>query len=55
MQLFTEAGMKDLAQLKNKTFDIESIQTSNLDKLKQYLDNSRTYKAAKEEEFTIRV
>ncbi|WP_439185318.1 hypothetical protein [Carboxylicivirga taeanensis] len=55
MQLFTKAGIQNLAQLKHKTFDIESIQSSNLDKLKQYLENSRTYKAAMEEVIAVRV
>ncbi|MBS2213195.1 hypothetical protein KEM09_17410 [Carboxylicivirga mesophila] len=45
--------MKDLAQLKDKAFDIESIQTANLDKLREYLENSHSYQAAKEEEVVI--
>jgi hypothetical protein len=55
MRLFTDAGMKDLTQLKDKEFDIESIQTSNFDKLRQYLENSRQYKNAKEEDVVIHV
>jgi len=55
LQLFTNAGMKNLAQLKEKKFDIESIQTANLDHLKQYIENSKQYQRAKEEEVTIHV
>lgn len=55
MQLFSDAGMKDLAQLKNKDFDIESIQTANLDRLREYLNNSLQYKNAKEEDVVIDV
>ena len=55
MQLFTDAGMKDLAQLKDKDYDIESIQTANLDKLRDYLNDSIRYKEAKEEEVTIHI
>jgi hypothetical protein len=55
MQLFTNAGMQDLAQLKDKEFDIESIQTANLDKLRQYIENSMQYKNAKEEDVVIHV
>ncbi|MBK3519544.1 hypothetical protein [Carboxylicivirga marina] len=53
MQLFTDAGMQDLALLKDKDFDIESIQTANLDKLKEYLETSHNYKEAKEEDVVI--
>ncbi|MBK3519543.1 hypothetical protein [Carboxylicivirga marina] len=53
MQLFTDAGMQDLAQLKNKYFDIESIQDANLDSLREYLKNSHQYKNAKEEDVVI--
>lgn len=55
MQLFTDAGMKGLAQLKDKAFDIESIQTANLDKLREYLENNHSYQTAKEEEVCIHV
>lgn len=53
MQLFTDAGMQDLAQLKDKNFDIESIQDANLDRLKEYLNNSHQYKNASEEDVLI--
>jgi hypothetical protein len=53
MQLFTNAGMKDLALLKEKDFDIKSIQTANLDKLREYLNNSLNYKNADEEDVVI--
>lgn len=53
MQLFTDAGMKDLSQLKDKDFDIDSIQDANLNKLRDYLVNSQQYKEAKEEDVVI--
>ncbi|TRX65887.1 hypothetical protein [Carboxylicivirga sp. M1479] len=53
MQLFTDVGMQELTQLKDKDFDIDSIQDANLDKLKEYLNNSIKYKNAKEEDVVI--
>lgn len=44
MKLFDEAGMGDLAQLKEKEFDIESIQSYGFEGLREYLLGGNAYK-----------
>jgi len=48
MQLFSNAGMQELSQLKTKEFDIDSIQAANFDGLRKYIEESMKYTKERE-------
>ena len=42
VQLFSEAGLDDLKELKNKDFDIDSLQEANLDAFAEYINKNKS-------------
>jgi hypothetical protein len=51
MNLFRQAGIKDFEQLKDKDFDIDQLQSVNLDGLMEYITKGKQAEKVQEQEF----
>jgi len=51
LELFNEAGLGELSELKNKAFDVETLQLANLDGLSEYISRGSNADQVQKQEF----